>query len=450
MKTPAKLLTACLSCMAALTLARGQDHTAMRRHVTLQEAVQLALNHNHIVRIAKLGVEEKKYAKDVARSKYFPTIENDSRIFAVTDTQFIEIPAGAFGVVGGTPIPETPEIINQGGKHFVTSGTGLVQPLTQLFTKVKPANDIARADLAASRANAQDTENQVALKARKLYYGILVAQLRRNANEIRIKAAQQLENERVQQVKYGSALNEELIASTAASLQAKQDLLTTELQLSDLTLQLDDAIGLPLNTELELDLGVPGVEETCQREDCIKSALASHPQIMAAREEVHKASDAVQLSKAEYVPDISVFARYSHQENVPFLAHNFGTFGLQLNYELFDGGRRRAAVRERNAQLAQAKENLARVTEEIELAVRVAYNRLQRTREMVNVSEKLLSFRSESSRVLLQQVQNGSALGSQADTAAAEESEARAQLLQSQLDYVQARDELIQAMGLTP
>ena len=450
MKTPAKLLTACLSCMAALTLAQGQDHTAMRRHLTLQEAVQLALNHNHVVRIAKLRVEEKKYAKDGARSKYFPVIENDSRIFAVTDTQFIEIPAGAFGTVGGMPIPGAPVIINQGGQKFVTSGTMLVQPLTQLFTKIKPANDIARADLAASRATAQQTENEVALNVRRLYYGILVAQLRRNANEIRIKAAQQFESERVQQAKYGSALNEELIASTAATLQAKQDLLTTELQVSDLTMQLDDAIGLPLTTELELDPGIPGVEETCQREDCIKSALASHPHIMAAREEVRKASDAVQLSKAEYVPDISAFARYSYQDRVPFLARNFGTFGLQFNYELFDGGRRHASVQESNARLAQARENLARITEEIELAVQVAYNKLQRTREMVNVSEKLLAVRSESSRVFLHQVQTGSALSSQADTAAAQESDATAQLLQSQLDYVQARDELIQAMGLTP
>ena len=71
-------------------------------------------------------------------------------------------------------------------------------------------------------------------------------------------------------------------------------------------------------------------------------------------------------------------------------------------------------MKERNAQLAQAKENLARVTEEVELAVQVAYNKLQRTREMVNVSQKLLALRSESSRVFSQQLQNGSALRSQA------------------------------------
>jgi len=278
----------------------------------------------------------------------------------------------------------------------------------------------------------------------------LIAQLRRSAMEARIKAAQDVQSERVQQVKYGSALNEDLIASRAQTLQAKQDLLTTELQLSDLTYQLDDALGLPLSTELVLDPNVPGIQETCERGACIKTALDAHPEIRAARAEVDKASAAVRLAKADYVPDVSAFARYSYQSGVPFLARNFGSFGGQLTYELFDGGRRRAALRESESRLAQAKENLARVSDEVELRVQVAYNKLQRTKEMVAVSEELLALRTESSRVSAQQLQKGEALSSQATSAAAQELDARTLLLQSQLDYVQAHDELTQAMGRTP
>ena len=180
--------------------------------------------------------------------------------------------------------------------------------------------------------------------------------------------------------------------SKAEALQAKQDLLTTELQLSDLTMQLDDVIGLPLTTGLELDPTVPVVQAGCEREECIKVALQSHPEIIAAREEVQKASAGVKLSKADYVPDVSAFARYSYQDNIPFLARNFGSFGIQLSYDLFDGGRRRALLNESDDRLAQAKENLARITDQVELAVQVAYNKLQRTREMMNVSEQLLVF----------------------------------------------------------
>ena len=445
-----KLLAVGLFFFATSSMVRAQSGAQNVRRLTLHEAVQMALKQNHMVRISEMKIEEKQHAKDVARSAYFPTLRNESRVFNVTDTQFIEIGAGSLGTVAGTPIPQRSVILNQGGKTFVTSGTGLVQPLTPLFTKVKPANDAARADLNASRANAHETENEVALKVHQLYYRVLIAQLHRNATEARIKATQDLQSERIQQVKYGSTLDEELIESRAQTLQAKQELLTTELQLSDLTLQLDDVIGLPLTTALELEPGVPEVNDTCEREECIKVALQSHPEIVAAREELQKASAGVRLSKAEYVPDVAAFARYSYQNNVPFLARNFGTFGVQLTYDLFDGGRRRAALRESDSKVAQAKENLARVTDEVELRLQVAYNKLQRTREMVKVSEDLVALRAESSRVSAQQLEKGAALKSQADNAVAQEFDARTLLLQSRLDYTQAHDEVTLAMGLTP
>jgi outer membrane protein TolC len=443
------VLIAGLSFFGALIPMAAQE-AAAPRHITLREAVQLALKHNHYVRIAQFQVEAKQNAKDVAKSAYFPSIKNESRLFEVTDTQFIQIPAGSLGTVGGTPLPERSDILNQGGKTFITSGTTLAEPLTQLFTRVKPSNDMAGADLNATRANSQETENEVALKVHELYYRVLIVQLHRNATEAKIKAAQDLQSERVQEVKYGSTLDENLVESRAQSLQAKQELLTTELQLSDLTLQLDDLIGLPLTTELALDASVPAVQDTCEREDCIKTALKSHPEIIAAREEVRKAAAGAQLSKADYVPDVSAFARYSYQDNLPFLARNFGSFGVQFEYDIFDGGRRRAAVRESNAVLAQAKENLERISDEVQVRVQVAYNKLHRTQEMVSVSEELLALRTESSRVTAQQLQQGEALSSQADSAVAQELDAQTQLLQSQLDYVQARDELSQAMGFTP
>jgi len=428
----------------------AQTAESARRQITLSEAVQLALKHNHVVRIAELHVEEKQDAKAVAKSEYLPTIENESKVFRVTDTQFVGFPTGSFGTVNGTPIPTTPVTINQGGKTVVLSGTTLAQPLTQLFTRIKPANDAAEADLRASRADAQQTQNEVALKVRQIYYQILIAELRRSATSAKIRANQDLENERVQQVKYGSALNEQLIESKAQLLESKQDLLTTELQISDMTMQLDDAMGLPVTTQLLLDSNVPDAQETCAKEECVKIALASHPGLIAARAEVEKASAGVRLARADYLPDISAFARYDYQSSVPFLVHNFGSFGATFSYDIFDGGKRRDTVKERNAQLAQAKENLARVTDDVELGVETALNRLDRTKEMVDVSEQVVALRTESSRMTADQLLRGEALQSQADATGAQELDAKALLLQSQLGYIQAHDELLEAMGITP
>jgi outer membrane protein TolC len=437
--------------LSGLAVSVGAQTTeTAARQITLAEAVQLALKQNHVVRIAELEVEAKQHAKEIARSGYFPSVTNESRIFTATDTQFIQIPAGRFGTVDGTPIPAQPMTLNQGGKTFVTSGTMLSQPLTQLLTRIKPANDAAQDDVNASRAGAQETLNEVALKVHQIYYQLLVAQLRRSATAAKIRADQDLAGERVEQVKYGSELNEALIDTRAQLLEAKQNLLTTELQISDLTMQLDDVMGLPVTTQLALDSEVPAVQETCAREECVKVALESHPEVVAAREEVKKASAGVRLAKADYFPDIAAFARYSYQSNVPFLARNFGTFGAVLNYDLFDGGKRHAALAESNSKLAQAKENLAGVSDDVELGVETALNKLDRTKEMVSVSEQVVALRDESSRVTAQKLLRGEALQSEADAAAAQELDAKALLLQSQLGYLQAHDELLQAMGVAP
>jgi outer membrane protein TolC len=449
MKRKALALLTATALFASLALA-DETGGAPSRHITLQEAVQLALKHNHNVRIAQYGVDEKQHAKEAAKSSYFPSIRNDSSFMHLTDTQLIQIAPGSLGAAAGTPIPAVNSVINQGGRDLITSGTQITQPLTSLL-KIKHANEIAEADVKASREKADLTENDVALAVHQVYYSILIAQARRSATEARIKASQDLQNERIQQVKFGSALEQKSIESRAQSLQSKQELLTTDLQLSDLKLKLNDLMGLPLTTGLDLDPAVPEFQQICSREECLKAALDSHPEIREARAEVEKAEAAIRLAKTDiWVPDVEAFARYSHQENVPFLAHNFGTFGVHFGYDLFDGGRKRAVLREHRSQLAQAKENLAKLTDEVELAVDTAYNKLERTQQLLKVSEEVLALRSESSRVVQQELLQGAALRSQAGMATAQEFDAKALLLQSQLDYSEAHDEFIHAMGRTP
>jgi outer membrane protein TolC len=420
------------------------------RHMTLQEAVQLALKHNHDIRIAGYTVEEKQQAKAVAKSSYFPSIRNDSSFMHLTDTQLIELNAGSLGVAGGTQIPPVNSIINQGGRSLTTSGTQITQPLTTLL-KIKRANDMAQAEVTASREKAQLTGNDVALAVHQVYYKILIAQAHRNATEARIKGSEDLQSERVEQVKFGSTLEQDLIDSRAQLLQSTQELLTTDLQLSDLKLKLNDVIGLPLTTRLDLDSAIAEFHETCPREECVAAAIASHPEIRAARAEMEEAEAAVRLAKTDmWVPDVEAFARYSYTNNVPFLARNFGTFGIHFGFDVFDSGRKKASLRERGAQLSQAKENLAKLTDEVELAVETAYNKLDRTQQMLKVSEEVVALRTESDRVMQQRLLQGAALNSQAANATAQQYDAKALLLQSQLDFLQANDELRNAIGRTP
>ena len=433
----------------AASPAFSQQAKISPRQLSLDEAVQLALKHNHAVRLATYHVDEAQRVKDATRSSYLPSIRNDTVVGHLTDTQFIAIPQGSLGIAAGTPIPERTAILNQGGLTFVTSGTQLTQPLLELW-RVRSANDVASSEVKAARNKAQNTENRVALQVHQLYYKALILQTRRAAAQAKIRANEDLQNERIEQVKYGAALEQESIEARAQALDSRQDLLTTELQLSDVMMQLNDAIGLPLSTQLVLDPAVEKVRETCERDECLRMALETHPEIREAQAEVEKASAAVRLAKRQYIPNLEAFARYSYQDNVPFLARNFGTFGVHFGYDLFEGGRRNAEIGERKAQLAQAEENLARVKDEIDLRVQTVSNKLERTRQMLQVSEELLALRTEVHRVSVQQLREGSALPSQVDSAAAQKLSAKTLLLQSQLDYLEAQDEMQEAVGLAP
>src|SRR5262245_36978770 len=121
-------IAAVLALTQMCALGQQTDSTALR-NMNLQEAVELALKHNHVVRIASMKIEEDEHAKEVAKSGYFPILRNDTVVTHATDTQFIGLPAGSLGVVAGDAIPPKTLIVNQGDRNFVLSSTGLTQPL---------------------------------------------------------------------------------------------------------------------------------------------------------------------------------------------------------------------------------------------------------------------------------------------------------------------------------
>jgi outer membrane protein TolC len=109
--------------LLAMPVGAQENPGNAARHMTPAKAVQLALKHNPLVKIAGYSLEESQDAQDVARSSFYPKLRNDSNYLPVTDTQFIAIAKGSVANVGRTPVPEQTALINQCGLHLITSGT---------------------------------------------------------------------------------------------------------------------------------------------------------------------------------------------------------------------------------------------------------------------------------------------------------------------------------------
>ncbi|HEV3276425.1 MAG TPA: TolC family protein [Terriglobia bacterium] len=432
--------------MAVLTGAPVQS--AQVKKLTMAEAVELALKQNHNLKVARFKVQEAQQEKAGAKSQYFPTLSNETNLLHVTELQDIDIPAGAFGRIPEVgPSPPHDLFIDQGKTTVVGSGTSLTQPITQLI-RVHRQNKAAEADVASSRDEARYAEVEVALKVHEMYYNLLVAQLNRQAAEQQMQYADEDLRESANEVENGSALKVTEISSQASELESKQTLLTADLQIDDLNVQFDDLLGLPVGTKLELDPAVKTEFALPPKDQCLRMAWAQNPEIRSAEDSVTKASAGVSVARTKFIPDVTAFARYSYQDGIPFLVHNFGTFGVSMNYDIFDFGRRRADIRQEQAQLREAEENLARLKDEVAVQVEQTYNKLQRTKSMVEVAQRVVDLRTEGERLASNQVQQGVVLVSEQRKASAEAFKAQADLLQASLTYVLARAELDRTMGV--
>jgi outer membrane protein TolC len=253
-----------------------------------------------------------------------------------------------------------------------------------------------------------------------------------------------------QDVRRGSALKVAEIGGRATVLEGQQSVLTADLQIADLRTELNDLLGVPLNTQLELDPAVPTSFKNLDKTEYLKIAWAENPEIVAAEETVRKAHAGVAAAKTAYIPDITAYARHSYQDGVPFLVHNFGTFGLALTYDVFDFGKRRADVRAQQDVLAESEENLRKLKDDVAVSIEQSYNKVERTQSMVDVARQVVALRDENDRLAGNQLTYGVVEVAERRQASAERYKAQANLLQASLGCLLARAELEQAIGRTP
>jgi hypothetical protein len=84
-----------------------------------------------------------------------------------------------------------------------------------------------------------------------------------------------------------------------------------------------------------------------------------------------------------------------YQNGVPFLVLNSGTFGVGRNYDVCDFRKRGSVIREREAQLAQALENVERLKDGVSVQIERSLNRVERTTQMLQVASQVVKLRAE-------------------------------------------------------
>jgi outer membrane protein TolC len=434
-----------------VTSSVAQQASAGSMQLTLEQAINLALKQNHSIRLRNLSVEQMQRKKDQARSNYLPQIKASGGVLHVTDLAGVEIPTGALGSYPSTgPIPAKSLFVGQGGLTGYTGGVGLEQPLTQLF-RIHQANVAAKEDVLVAKTQLDQTQDAIALQVRQLYYNILINQQKLKASQDQLAAAQVKDEESRSDVARGNALEISALQSKAAILQTQQESLTLHLQGNNLRRQLADVLGLPVETPIDLDPAAAAVAlDIPSRADAIRIALDQNQDLKAARQTLVKAQAGLAVAKDAYIPDVTALSRYSYQSGVPFLVHNFGTFGFALSYDLFDGGRREAKVREARSEMHSAEVAVDKLQSEIEVQVQGIYDRVDELRQMVDVAGQVVKVRTEAARLADRQFEQTAALSSARSQSHADLASAGSSLLEANCGLSLAEADLKRAIGQVP
>lgn len=441
----AAVVTAML--IAGLILA-AKPALAETRRLTLPGAIELALKGNSAVKIALLKVDEKDKKVDSTSADYYPHLSNESRYMGITDKQLMTIPAGSMGNVPGLgPFPIEKTTIDQGSSTLFFGSTTLSQPLTQLI-KIHDAAKIARSDQMVAIAEARQTENDVILAVHQLYYGLLAAGKQKEAAEAGLSAALENQREAENGVRSKVLLEISLNEARTAVLQNRQSLIAEDIQIEDLNSELNNMLGLPLDTVLELSVTDPPAGAVETREYYLQAALSKNPELEAAKVTVGRANSGVKAAKDEYIPDVSLFANYTYQDGAPFLTNDVGAYGFMVNWNIWDWGKRRAVVGERKAQLSQAEENLRRVTDQVTVELEKAYRKLERTKSMMDVAREAFVLQQEKLRLVSDQLKVATTHMARYNEAVAAVKKAESDELQARLGYQLALAELNRIAGI--
>jgi len=443
--------------VAPLLLLVFAAHTqAQTRSITLDEAIQLASKQNSLLKMAGDKAKEADARVTQARSNYFPVITNQTGATRFNEAQFIEIPKGSMGTYPTTgPIPYTDVSIEVGKQDAFITTTGMAQPVTQML-KIHAGVSVARADAAGANSDLQQAHDEVVLNTKTLYYELLSTERRKHALDLRVQAGEQSLNEARKGVEAGVVLEAKVLEGEAQLATARHALGSVEDAIADMSIQFNDLLGLPLDTEFELLEPETGTDASCTEsspetlasvKDLEAEALAHNPSLESARHSLEKAHAGLHAAQAEYIPDITGFVQNIHQNGTPLLPDNTEIIGFRSEWTLSEFGKRIGLVRERRAQVSEAQENIRHTESQVRIDIEKGLRKLNRTQDELDAARRSVKAATETLRITGDQVHTSTANVSALREAEAQLAEAQARLFDAEKDRVIARAELDRTLG---
>ena len=383
---------------------------AARNLLTLEEAVNTALEDNRQVKNAALEISKTEHMLAAVRTRRLPNFE-----VIVGESWFLNPPQN-FNALGGAPgvlpipipIISAPNLISTRQPTALMTGL-MAQPLSQQYRiglNISMHGVMRDISWEQSRARRQTVADDV----KRTYFNILQTQSSLESTEEDIKFLRELNRLASRYLKEKTVLKSELLEAEARLAQEEQHQIVLRNQLATQKEQLNDLMGRNTLTEFRVN---PVPEATALENDlggARNRALQQRPEMREAKLRISQAEYDRRIKQSEYIPDISFIATYARTVNLSPVPENLGFAGFLMTWEPFDWGRKRRELAARTGTVAQTQ-NAARDSEsKIIIDVDSKFRNLQASRGQLKASRATQEAAREKLREAIDAFKNETAL----------------------------------------
>ena len=424
-----KMTAAVLGAMLAMSV--GTASAADTVQLDLKDSVRMALENNRTIKQAFATVDNARWALSQARRQMGPTL--------TWNTVAARIGGKAYD---GASDPDY-------RKGFTNTGSVGLPIFNQTLNA---SRDSARYGLTAADLTLENTKQTIVQTATTDYYNILQARNLIKVYQDNVETLQAHLEQVNAQYRVGTVAKSDVLASEVQLAEAKQSLVNAQNNYDVAMATLNNVIGLPTDTVLEIKDELAYHKYDLDLDKCTEYGLANRADGLAAYYAVKQAEAAVKSAKAGYLPTVNATASKTIAGEKPFdddhTSSDVWSAGLTANWNIFDNGATSAAVHAANANLLKAQEASKQTDEQIQLQVRTAFLNLRSAEKNIQTTRVAVESAEEDYKIA--RVSYNAGVGTNIQVMDAEEklTEARTNYYTALYNYNTSKADLDKAMGI--
>lgn len=359
MRRVVHLATLCLGVAAVLpSLAQ-----AAPRHLSIRDAVELALKQNLEVKVSEAQRESTKQESRSVRGNLGPKLRAEANVF------YWNSPFNAsfdFGIPGA-PV-ESIAIRDQLTSTVTLSGTESLTGAASVGLRYGATLALDQ----AAQADLQTTQAEVVFRATESYLRLLQAIDLRHIAEQAIADIDEQARIAKALVEAGTLIEADYLRTQVARAQAQQDLLRADALVGSTEAQLAALLGLPVDAQLAPE---PIAAETLPTlppvsDELLRTAQDHRPEVHAATARATAASRNSKAAWTDLLPQIAVTGAYQHNEGFGFIQPKDSAYiGGVLAWNFWEWGAQFYAAESAKAQAQLAQVDVERRRRDVALEV---------------------------------------------------------------------------------